>query len=141
MGGATWVGSPWVVQSMVVGVEVGLPPVELCMNVLSCLFLLLMRVTSASTSDSSSELELYLSSMKRGADNCDNCEPEFGDVGRGIQGVNGLCCTEGNTGTGVSVILTVSVCGGVELGLFLWPISPPAVMVSVADCVDVGLGG
>ena len=121
--------------------EVGLPLVELCVNILLGLFLLLISVTSASTSNSSSELELYLSSVKRGTDNCDKCEPEFDDVGRGIWGVNGLCCTECGTGTGVSVILTVSACGGVGLGLFSWPICPSAVKGLVADCMDVGLGG
>ena len=124
-----------------VSVQVDLPLVELCVNILLGLFLLLISVTSASTSNSSSELELHLSSVKRGADNCDKCKPEFGDVGRGIRGVNGLCCTECSTGTGVSVILIVSVCGGVELGLLPWPIGPSAIVGPVADCVDVGLGG
>ena len=109
MGDATWFGSPFVVKSIVVGVEVSLPLVKLCVNILLGMFLLLISVTSASTSNSSDELELYLSSVQRGADNCDKCEPEFGAVGRGIRGVNGLCCTECSTGTGVSVILTVSL--------------------------------
>ena len=47
----------------------------------------------------------------------------------------------GSIGTGVSVILTVSACCGVELGLFTWPVCPLVVDRSVADCVDVGLGG
>ena len=66
-----------------------------------------------------SEIELHLSSVKRGADNCDKCEPEFGDVGRGMWGVKGLHCAGGSIGTGVSVILTVLACGGVELGLLV----------------------
>ena len=102
--------------------DVGLPIVELCVNILLGLFFLLISVTSVSTSNSSSEIEFHLSSVKRGADNCDKCEPEFGDVGRGIQGVKGLYCAGSSIGTGVSVILTVSACGGVELGLFSWPI-------------------
>ena len=71
----------------------------------------LISVTSASASVSSSEVELYLSSLNRGADNYDSCEPEVGDVGRGIWGVKGLCCPGGSIGTGVSVILTGLACG------------------------------
>ena len=121
--------------------DVGLPVVELCVNVLLGLFLLLISVTSASTSNSSSEVELHLSSVKRGADSCDKCEPEFGDVGRGIRGVRGLYCAGGGIGTGVSIILTVLACHGVKLGLFFQPMCPWVVDGSVADCVDVGLGG
>ena len=62
-------------------------------------------------------------------------------MARGIRDVNGLCCVGGSTGTGVSLILTVSTCGGVELNLFPGLISPSAVMGPVADCVEVGLGG
>ena len=139
--GTTWFGSPWVVYSIVVGVDIGLPVVELCVNVLLGLFLLLISVTSASTSNSSSEIELHLSSVKGGADSCDKCEPEFGDVGRGIRGVRGLYCAGGSIGTGVSITLTVLVCGGVELGQFPQPVCPLVVYGWVADCVDVGLGG
>ena len=121
--------------------DIGLPVVELCVNVLLGLFLLLISVTSVSTSNSSSEIELHLSSVKRGADSCDKCEPEFGDVGRGIQGVRGLYCAGGSISTGVFVILTVLACGGVELGLFPQPVCPSVVDGSVADCVDVRLGG
>ena len=70
--------------------DVGLSVVELCMNVLLGWFLPLINVTSAFTSVSSSEVELYLSSLNRGADNCDGCEPEVGDAGRGIRAVKGL---------------------------------------------------
>ena len=72
---------------MVIGVDVGFSVVELCANVLLGWFLPLISVTSASASVSSSEVELYLSSLNRGADNCDGCEPEVGDVGRGVQDV------------------------------------------------------
>ena len=94
--------------------DVGLPVVELCVNVLLGLFLLLISVTSASTSNSSPEVELYLSSVKRGADSCDKCEPESGDVGRGILGVIGFCGATGTAGTGVSCILMAPVCGGMD---------------------------
>ena len=53
-----------------------------------------INVTS-SVSDSSSEVELYLSSLNRGAD---ECELEAGDVGRGIQGVKGQCGPGGSIG-------------------------------------------
>ena len=96
---------------MVVGVDIGFSVVELCTNVLLGWFLPLISVTSASASVSSSEVELYLSSLNRGADNCDSCEPEVGDVGRGVQGVKGLCCPGGSIGTGVSIILTGLACG------------------------------
>ena len=46
-----------------------------------------INVTS-SASDSSSEVELYLSSLNRGAD---ECGLEVGDAGRGIRGVKGRC--------------------------------------------------
>ena len=121
--------------------DIGLPVVELYVNVLLGLFLLLISVTSASTSNSSSEIELHLSSVKRGADSCDKYEPEFGDVGRGIRGVRGLYCAGGSIGTGVSVILTVLTCGGVKLGLFPQPVCPSVVDGLVVDCVDVGMGG
>ena len=66
--------------------------VGLCVNVLLGLFFLLISVTSASTSSSSSEIELHLCSVKSRADNCDKCEQEFGDVGRGMWGIKGLYC-------------------------------------------------
>ena len=60
--------------------DIGLLLVESCVNILFVWFLLLINVTSASTSVSSSEAELYLSSLNRGADNCDCCEPDVDDV-------------------------------------------------------------
>ena len=64
------------------------------------LFLPWMNVTS-SASDSSSEVELYLSSLNRGAD---ECELEVGDAGRGILGVKGRCGPGGSIGAAVSVL-------------------------------------
>ena len=58
------------------------------------LFLPWMNVTS-SASDSSSEAELYLSSLNRGAD---ECGLEAGDAGRGIRGVKGQCGPGGSIG-------------------------------------------
>ena len=94
-------------------------------------------------------MELYLSSANRGADICDKHEPESCDLGRGMQGVNGLCDGGGMVGTGVSRILIVSVQGGVD-----WHQLPELsvtsivlegclslVMGPVIDCVEVGLGG
>ena len=67
----------------------------------------LMKVTSASQAPaSSSELVLYLSSTKRGADICDNSDPESCDFGNGTRGVSGLAGAGGKAGTGVSHILT-----------------------------------
>ena len=83
--------------------DVRLSVVELCMNVLLGWFLPLINVTSASASVSSSEVELYLSSLNRGAD---GCELEVGDAGRGMRGVKGLCGPGGSIGAGVSVLLT-----------------------------------
>ena len=67
---------------------------------------------------------------------------------RGIWGVNGLCCMGGSAGTGVSLILTVSACGGVDCHLFSEFITvivlegcPSPVIGPVTDCVEVGLGG
>ena len=48
-----------------------------------------------SSSDSSSEVELYLSYLNRGAD---ECELEAGDAGRGIRGVKGQCGPGGSIG-------------------------------------------
>ena len=76
---------------------------------------------SASHTSKSSELELYLSSVKGEADICDEYEqyePEYCDVGRGMWGVNGLCGAGGTVGTGVSCILTMSAWGGVDWHLF-----------------------
>ena len=67
-----------------------------------------MNVTSASTSDSSSKVELYLSSLNRGAD---DRELEVGDGGRGIQGVKGLCGPGGSIGV-VALILSAEVACG-----------------------------
>ena len=66
-------------------------------------------ISALYTSKLSSELELYLSSVHRGADICDKLELEFCDLGRGMQGVNSLCDVVGTAGTGISHILTVSV--------------------------------
>ena len=67
-----------------------------------------MNVTSASASDSSSEVELYLSSLNRGAD---DCELGVGDAGRGIRGVKGRCGPGGNIGV-VASILSAEVASG-----------------------------
>ena len=67
----------------------------------------LMKVTSASQAAvSSSVLVLHLSSMKRGADICDKCNPESCDFGKGTRGVSGLAGAGCKAGTGVSHILT-----------------------------------
>ena len=67
-------------------------------------------MTSAShTSMSSSEMELHLSSVNRGADIVDKLELESCDLGRGMQGVIGLCDAAGTAGIGVSCTLTASV--------------------------------
>ena len=71
-------------------------------------FLLWMNVTSASASDSSSEVELYLSSLNRGAD---DRELEVGDAGRGIRGVKGLCGPGGSIGAVVSIFSAEVACG------------------------------
>ena len=65
-----------------------------------------MNVTSSS-SDSSSEVELYLPSLNRGAD---ECELEVGDAGRGIQGVKGQCGPGGSIGA-VAVLLAEAASG------------------------------
>ena len=66
-----------------------------------------MNVTS-SASDSSSEVKLYLSSLNRGAD---DCELEVGDAGRGIQGVKGRCGPGGNIGVVVSLLSAEAASG------------------------------
>ena len=71
-------------------------------------------IFASHTSKLPSELELYLSSVNRGADIYDKFELESCDLGRGMRGVNGLCGAVGTAGTGVSHILTVSVQGGVD---------------------------
>ena len=89
------------------------------------------------TSKSSSELELHLSSVNRGADICDKFELESCDLGRRMWGVNTLCDAVGTAGTGVSHILTVSVQGGVDwhlsgdvcTGICGWCWSEPALKV------------
>ena len=58
-----------------------------------------MNVTS-SASHSSSEVELYLSSLNRGAD---DRELEVGDAGRGIRGVKGRCGPGGSIGAVASI--------------------------------------
>ena len=67
-----------------------------------------MNVTSASASDSSSEVELYLFSLNR---RIDDRELEVGDVGRGIWGVKGLCGPGGSIGAVVSVLPAEVACG------------------------------
>ena len=67
-----------------------------------------MNVTSASTSDSSSKVELYLSSLNRDAD---DHELEVGDAGRGIRGVKGLCGPGGSIGVVASVLSAEVACG------------------------------
>ena len=47
--------------------------------------------------------------VNRGADIGDKLQLETCDLGRGMQGVIGLCDVEGTAGTGVSCILTASV--------------------------------
>ena len=120
------------------------------MNARDGSFCLFIHVISASQiAKSSSELELYLSSVNRGADTCDKYEPESCVLGRGMQGVNGLYGAGSTVGTGVSHILTVSAQGGVDWHLFpglsvtsvvlegcLSPVMGP-----VIDCVEVGVGG
>ena len=71
-------------------------------------FLPWINVISVSASVSSSEVELYLSSLNRGAD---DRELEVGDAGRGIWGVKGLCGPGGSTSAGVSILLTEIACG------------------------------
>ena len=70
--------------------------------------LLWRNVTSASTSDSSSEVELYLSSLNRGAD---DIELEMGDLGRGIHGIKGLCGPGGSIGVVASILSAEVACG------------------------------
>ena len=53
-------------------------------------------------------LILYLSSLNRGAD---DCELEVGDVGRGIRGVKGLCGPGGSIGAVASVLSAEVACG------------------------------
>ena len=69
--------------------------------------LLLMKVTSASQAAvSSSGLVLHLSSVKRGADICDEHDPESWDFGKRTRGVSGLAGAGCKAGNGVSHILT-----------------------------------
>ena len=66
----------------------------------------LVKVTSTSQAVvSSSELVLHLSSVKRGADICDKCDPESCDFGKGTRGISGLAGPGCKAGTGVSRIL------------------------------------
>ena len=67
-----------------------------------------MNVTSASASGSSSEVELYLSSLNSGAD---DSELEMGDGGRGIRGVKGLCGPGGSISAVASVLSAEVACG------------------------------
>ena len=70
--------------------------------------LLWRNVTSASTSDSYSKVELYLFSLNRGAD---DIELEMGDAGRGTCGVKGLCGPGGSIGVVASVLSAEVACG------------------------------
>ena len=76
--GAVWSGSPWVEQSTVEGVEIGLVgdiTIVVACDGIQCL---VMVVISASQSPSSLlVLVLYLSSVNRGPDNCNKCDSEF----------------------------------------------------------------
>ena len=72
------------------------------------LFLLWMNVISASASVFSYEVELYLSSLNRGAD---DHELEVGDAGRGIRGVKGLCGPGGGIDAEVSILPAEVACG------------------------------
>ena len=85
---------------------IGLLVAGSCTNVLLGWFLPWINVTSTSTSVSSSEVELYLSSLNRGSDDDDGCELEAGDAGRGTQAVNDLCGPGGSIGAGVSILPT-----------------------------------
>ena len=78
----------------------------LCTNDLWGWFLSWINVTSASTSISSSGVELYLSPLNIESDDHDGCELEAGDAGRGTRGVNGLCGPGGSIGAGVSILPT-----------------------------------
>ena len=76
---------------MVVVVDMGLSGENVTVVAHDGVLLSLMKVTSASQADaSSSELVLYVSSKKRGADICDSRESESWDLGKGMQGVKGL---------------------------------------------------
>ena len=66
------------------------------------------NVTSASTSDSSSKVKLYLSSLNRGAD---DIELKMGDAGRDTHGVKGLCGPGGSIGV-VASVLSAAVASG-----------------------------
>ena len=63
-----------------------------------------MRVTFASQA-SSSGLLVHLFSMKRGADICDEHDPESCDFGKSTRGVSGLAGTGCTAGMWVSRIL------------------------------------
>ena len=54
------------------------------------------------------EVELYLSSLNRGAD---DRELEVGDAGRGIRGVKGRCGPGGSIGAVASVLLAEAASG------------------------------
>ena len=88
--------------------DVGLLVIGLFANMLLGWFLSWINVISAFPSVSSSELELYLSSLNRGAD---DHELEVGDAGRGIRCVKGLCGPGGSMGAEVSILLTEVACG------------------------------
>ena len=66
-----------------------------------------INVTS-SAFDSSSEIELYLASLIRGAD---DHELEVGDAGRGIWGVKGRCGPGGSIGAVASILSAEAASG------------------------------
>ena len=92
------------------------------------------NVTSASTSDSSSEVELYLSSLNRGAD---DIELGMGDMGRDTSGVNGLCGPGGSIG-GVVSSLSAVVASGDWVGTCCCCSLSPSLLPEVASFL-VGL--
>ena len=96
-------------------------PVWLFANVPLVRLLSWRNVTSASTSDSSSEVELYLSSLNRGVG---DIELRMGDVGRDTHGVKSLCGPGGSIGDVVS-ILSAAVASGDWAGICCcWSLSP-----------------
>ena len=67
-----------------------------------------MNDVTLSASDSSSEVELYLSSLNRGAD---DRELEVGDAGRGICRVKGQCGPGGSIGAVASILSAEAASG------------------------------
>ena len=89
------------------GVDMGYPGENGTVVAQDGVLLSFMKVTSTSQAAvSSSEVVLHLSSVKRGADICDKCDPESCNFGKGTRGVSGLAGAGCKAGTGVSRILT-----------------------------------